>query len=136
LNPKTGDYERVVTVTQGGKKKSITIVAAKFTGENNIYYTCSPEENKEYMYIGFLSRSSDSNMCIPCCFKKDASTSKNKFKRNFHLQCMGKNNTGDEYNKEVFGDKLYILQDTNKMLPGRFGYMYKYLDYYFNSLLK
>ena len=136
LNPKSGDYERTVTVTQSGKKKNVTIVAAKFTGETNIYYTCSPEENKEYTYVGFLSRSSDNNMCIPCCFKKDAALSKNKYKRNFHLQCMGKNNDGEEYNTNVFGDKLYILQDTNKMLPGRYGYMYKYLDYYFNSLLK
>jgi len=135
LNKTNGDYERTVTITQGSKKKNVIIKAAKFSGENNLFYTCSPEENKEYMFVGFLSRS-DSNMCVPCCYKKDPATSKNKFKKNYHLQCMGKNGSGEEYNKNVFGDKLYILQDTNKMLPGRYGYLYKYLDYYFNTVLK
>jgi len=136
LNTKSGDYERTVQLTQGKKKKDVTITAAKLTGSRDVYYTCSPEDNKEYMYVGFLSRSSDTDMCIPCCFKKNPALSKNKFKKNYHLQCLGKNNSGEEYDKQVFGDKLYILQDTNKMLPGRFGHMYKFLDYYFNNILK
>jgi len=135
LNKQTGDYERTVSLMKNGKKKDVIIRAAKFTGENSLYYTCSPEENQEYMFIGFLSRSNENGVCIPCCYKKDPSTSKNKFKQAFHFQCLGKNKNTNQTTREVYGDKLYILQDTNKMLPGRFGYLYKYLDYYFNTLL-
>lgn len=135
LNKDTNEYERKVTLTKNGSKRDVTIKAAKFSGSQNLYYTCSPEVNGEYMYIGFLSRSFDTGVCIPCCFKKDPSTSNNKFKRNFHMQCLGKNVENSQINNETFGDKLYILQDTNKMVIGRFGYMYKYLDYYFNTVL-
>ena len=34
------------------------------------------------------------------------------------------------------GDKIYILQDTNKIQEGRFIYLPKYLDYFFNKLWK
>ena len=136
LNKNSGDYERTVQITEKNKKRDITITAAKLSGERDIYYTCSPEENKDYMYVGFLSKASDTDMCIPCCFKKNNALSKNKFKKNYHLKCLGKTNSNTEFDKQTVGDKLYILQDTNKMLPGRFGHMYKYLDYYFNNILK
>ena len=136
LNPKTGDYERKVSVNKKNGKKEVTITAAKLPNEQgNVYYSCSPEVNGEYMFLGFLSRSSDTGACVPCCFKKDPSKSKNKYRRNFHMQCMGKQVANDEFDKDDIGDKLYILQDTNKMLPGRYGYLNKYLDYYFNSVL-
>jgi hypothetical protein len=57
--------------------------------------------------------------------KKTPSLSKNKYRKNFHLQCMGKQISNESFNKDDVGDKLYILQDTNKMLPGRLGYLYK-----------
>ncbi|AYV78453.1 MAG: early transcription factor VETF large subunit, partial [Edafosvirus sp.] len=42
-----------------------------FTG-NEIHYTCSPEENGDHMYVGFLTRSKNPyGHCMPCCFKKD-----------------------------------------------------------------
>ena len=135
LNPESGDYERKISLP-GKTKKDVIIKAAKFTNNSgSIYYTCSPETNGEYMFIGFLSRSSNTGMCVPCCYKKDPGASKNKYRRNFHLQCMGKDVSDNEYDKDDIGDKLYILQDTNKMLPGRYGYPSKYLDYYFNSVL-
>ena len=38
---------------------------------NKFYYVCDPAENKEYTYVGFLSRSKNPNdLCMPCCFKK------------------------------------------------------------------
>jgi hypothetical protein len=135
LNSKTGDYERKVSVTEKNKKKEVIVKAAKLLGQTTIFYTCNPDTNGEYMHVGFLSRSANpSGLCAPCCFKKDPGTSKNKAKRDFHLQCLGKLKDKD-ITKNVAGDKLYLLQDTNKMLPGRFGYLSKYLDYFFNNML-
>ena len=135
LNSKTGDYERKVNITEKGKKKEVIVRAAKLLGQTTIFYTCNPDTNGEYMHVGFLSRSANpSGLCAPCCFKKDPGTSKNKSKKDFHLQCLGKLKDKD-ITKNVAGDKLYLLQDTNKMLPGRFGYLSKYLDYFFNNML-
>ncbi len=135
LNPKTGDYERKVVLTEKGKKKEVIIKAAKLQGQTTVFYTCNPDTNGEFMHVGFLQRSANpSGLCAPCCFKKDPGTSKNKSKRDYHLQCLGKLKDKD-ITKTVAGDKLYLLQDTNKMLPGRFGYLSKYLDYFFNGML-
>ncbi len=135
LNPKTGDYERKVVLTEKGKKKEVIIKAAKLQGQTTVFYTCNPDTNGEFMHVGFLQRSANpSGLCAPCCFKKDPGTSKNKAKRDYHLQCLGKLKDKD-ITKGVAGDKLYLLQDTNKMLPGRFGYLSKYLDYFFNGML-
>ena len=135
LNSKTGDYERKVTITEKGKKKEVIIKAAKLQDQTTIFYTCNPEINGEFMHVGFLQRSANpSGLCGPCCFKKDPGVSKNKAKKDYHLQCLGKLKDKD-ITKNLAGDKLYILQDTNKMLPGRFGYLSKYLDYFFNGML-
>jgi hypothetical protein len=135
LNSKTGDYERKVVITEKGKKKDVIIKAAKLQDHTTIFYTCNPEINGEFMHVGFLQRSANpSGLCGPCCFKKDPGVSKNKAKKDYHLQCLGKLKDKD-ITKNLAGDKLYILQDTNKMLPGRFGYLSKYLDYFFNGML-
>jgi hypothetical protein len=57
-NPTSGDYERTVTLNKRNKKKDVILRAAKLTSNDgtNIYYTCGPEENKDHMYVGFLSR--------------------------------------------------------------------------------
>lgn len=130
LNSESGDYERKIKIKG---KKDIILKAARLPGDTSLYYTCNPEVNKEYTYIGFLARSNNpSGLCMPCCFKKDPAISVNQEKKNYHLHCMGKIT---DKSKNVSGDKLYILQDTNKMLMGRLGYLSKYLDYFFNSLL-
>ena len=135
LNTVTGDYEKKVDVG----KKSVILKAAKidnYDGQGNaIYYTCDPAENGEYMYIGFLSRSSNPHgLCMPCCFKKDPTISKNKEKREYHMRCLGKMVT-DTKSKKLMGDKLYILQDSNKTQTGRFSYLPYYLDFYLNTML-
>ena len=88
------------------------------------------------MYVGFLSRSANPyGLCMPCCFKKDPDISKNKEKRDYHLKCLGK--IMDESNiKKLIGDKLYILQDSNKIQDNRFGYLPEYLDLYLNTMLE
>lgn len=145
MNKKTGMYERKVVVNKRGKKKTeVTLRAVKLadideTGRpsgNDIYYTCSPGENGEHMHVGFLTRSNNPyGHCMPCCFKKDPMVSKNKEKRDYFLKCIGEINEKPREGAKVVGDRLYILQDTNKIQEGRFGFLPKYLDFFFNTSL-
>ncbi|AYV81264.1 MAG: early transcription factor VETF large subunit [Harvfovirus sp.] len=149
LNKKTGAYEhRLLVKGRSGKSKEITLKTIKLneldengnaTG-NDIHYACAPQENGDHMYVGFLTRSSNPHgYCMPCCFKKDPAISKNKEKRDFFWSCMGQTGKieGEEskVTQKALGDKLYILQDTNKIQEGRFGFLPKYLDFYFNTML-
>lgn len=143
FNKSTGMYEKEITVTENGKKKKTIIRAVRLPdidndGDSNldIYYACSPDENGEHMYVGFLSKSSNPfGYCMPCCFKKDPLTSKNKEKRDYFKKCMMAKSSNKSDETKVIGDKLYILQDTNKIQVGRFGFLPKYLDYFFNFQL-
>lgn len=142
LNKKTGMYERKVILKEKGKKKEHLIHAVSLQEQDNngiptgneIYYACSPEENSDHIYVGFLTKSKNpSGQCMPCCFKKDPSTSKNKEKQDKFMKCIGKvsnETTTDE--KKLTGEKLYILLDTNKIQDGRFGFLPRYLEFYFN----
>jgi len=140
LNQKTGFYERMVELTVKKKKQIVTLRAIKLPGENNSFnfYTCDPSENKEHFYIGFLSRGNNpDDLCMPCCFKKDQLTATNKDKKKYYLKCIGeKTNEAKEENITTnnLGDKLYILQETNKVQDGRFIYLPKYLDMFFNQV--
>ena len=138
-NTKTGDYEKTISVKNGKKKENVVLSAAKinnYDGEgNSMYYTCDPAENGEYMYVGFLSRSANPHgLCMPCCFKKNPAISNNKIKKDYHLRCLGKL-SNETKTKKISGDKLYILQDTNKIQDDRFGYLPEYLDMYINNML-
>ena len=74
-----------------GKKHKVVLKAVKLTDDNNQYnfYTCDPTDNNEHMFIGFLSRGNNpSNLCMPCCFKKDQLSSGNKKKENYaNVKC-------------------------------------------------
>jgi hypothetical protein len=145
-NKKSGNYEkRVIVKGKGGKKQEFTIRTVKLsdfdedgnlTG-NEIHYACDPVENGDHFYIGFLTRSTNPNgHCMPCCFKKDPLISKNKEKKEFYNKCLGQVNMSEQKEgQKVIGDRLYILQDTNKIQEGRFGFLPKYLDIYFNFAL-
>ena len=136
LNKKSGFYEKKVKI----KNKDITLRAVQikdYDGKgNNIYYTCDPNKNKEHMYIGFLSRSSNPyGHCMPCCFKKDQLTANNKDKKNYYLECIGNKEKKIEKKKELKNlDKLYILQDTNKIHENKFSYLPKTIDIFLNLL--
>jgi hypothetical protein len=140
LNKQTGYYEKKVQMKIKNKQYDTIIKAIKLTGENNIfnYFSCDPSQNQEHMYIGFLARGNNpQDLCMPCCFKKDQLISANKTKKNYYLKCMGENQTKDTNDKnptQNLGDKLYILQDTNKIQEGRFIYLPKYLDIFFNKV--
>jgi hypothetical protein len=90
------------------------------------------------MYIGFLARGNNpSDLCMPCCFKKDQLIAANKEKKNYFLKCLGEQTKDEKVEKSSaanLGDKLYILQDTNKIQEGRFIYLPKYLDIFFNKI--
>lgn len=143
MNNKTGMYEKKAFYTDSnGNKKQTTLRSVRLidyddngqpTGEN-IYYTCSPKDNGEYMYVGFLTKSRNPHgQCMPCCFKKDPYISANKTKRDFFRKCIEEKEEID-INKEIInmGDILYILQDTNKIQQGRLSFLPDLLDKYFN----
>jgi len=139
LNNKTGFYEKLVEIKVKGKIYKTILKAVKLPKENTYnYYTCDPTENNEYMYIGFLARGNNPNdLCMPCCFKKDQQESVNKDKKNYYLKCIGNkniNNINEPQLSNILGEKLYILQETNKVQDGRFIYLPKYLDIFFNKL--
>lgn len=145
FNKKTGNYEKRVVVKEKGKKNEYTIKTVKLsefdeegnlTG-NEIHYACDPEENGDHFYVGFLTRSTNPfGHCMPCCFKKDPMISKNKEKQEFFKKCLSQVSMAESKDgQKVVGDRLYILQDTNKIQEGRFGFLPKYLDIYFNYSL-
>jgi len=140
LNTKTDTYEKTSVITVNGKKKQITVKAIKLSGENGInnYFTCDPDENAEHSYIGFLSKSNNPNdLCMPCCFKKDQEISMNKKKQNYYKKCIGqKVKEEQEETDSGLGEKLYILQDSNKIQDGRYIYLPKYLNQFFNTVWK
>jgi hypothetical protein len=147
-NKKTDSYEKKISVKGKKGKNEIVLRTIKLpehdeegnpTG-SHIHYACDPDDNGEHMYIGFLTRSSNPyGHCMPCCFIINPATSKNKSKRDFFYRCLGqggKENKKEEDNNKIVGDLLYILQDTNKIQEGRLGFLPKYLDFYFNRMLK
>ena len=140
LNDKTGFYEKKVEITIKKNKKIVSIRAIKLPGENNTvnFYTCDPSKNQEHMYIGFLARGNNPNdLCMPCCYKKDHLYGNNKAKKNYYLKCIGEQSqqqTQQTESNNSLGDKIYILQETNKIQDGRFIYLPKYLDIFFNKL--
>ena len=139
-NKKLDNYEKVIKY----KKKEIVLTTLKVpeldetsnpTG-NFIYYACDPKENGEHMYVGFLTRSMNPNgQCMPCCFKIDPAVTSNKAKKEFFKNCLNKTLTDAETSQKISGDKLYILQDTNKVQEGRYATLPNFLDIYFNKLL-
>jgi hypothetical protein len=137
-NNETGDYEKKTIIKEDGKRKEIILKAVKLrlSEEDNIYYTCDPKENKEHMYVGFLSRSNNPyGHCMPCCFKKDQKKSDNISKRNYYLKCTNQLEENIETPKKIIGDKLYILQDTHKIQEGRFSFLPNIIDIFFNKTL-
>ncbi len=140
LNEKSGFYEKQTEITIRKKKHMVTLRAVKLSGDDSSFnfYTCDPSENNEFMHVGFLSRGNNPNeLCMPCCFKKDQLYSANKSKKNYYLKCIGEQNktTVPQDNQQlIVGEKIYILQETNKIQDNRFIFLPKYLDIFFNKI--
>ena len=137
LNDKNGYYERTVELKNKGKVQTITIRAIKLSDESGKYnfFTCNPDENNEHHYVGFLTKGNNPNdLCMPCCFKKDQLVSNNAFKMSYYKKCIGEKSSNVVKNVTQTIDKIYILQETNKIQDGRFILLSKYLDIFFNKL--
>jgi len=139
FNSKTGYYEKKVDAVIKGKKYNTNVRAVKLANDDGTfnYYTCDPSDNNEHMFIGFLSKSNNPNdLCMPCCFKKDQMFSDNKAKQNYYMKCIGNNKKDNNIEASAtkdIGDKIYILQETNKIQEGRFLYLNKELEFLFNG---
>src|SRR5690606_17340430 len=139
---KTDVYEKKVPIP--GKKDQYNIIQSIKLKEydnfgnptgNYIYYTCNPSDNGEHIYVGFMTRSNNPfGLCMPCCFKKDPYSSANRDKRDFFSKCMDQIDESSSKQSMIkpIGERLYVLQDTNKIQEGRIGYLPKYLDIFFN----
>jgi sulfur relay (sulfurtransferase) DsrC/TusE family protein len=144
FNKATGMYERRIMTKENGKTVSKILRAVKLntydeSGNpegNEVYYTCSPDKNGIHAYVGFLSRSKNPNgEYMPCCFKKDQYTSDNEEKRTLFMKGIGQMSEDTDQPKVSFSDQLYILQDTNKIQPDRFGFLPKLLNAYLNDAI-
>ena len=141
LNNKTGFYEKTINIKSKGTPTIIKAIKLSDDINTYNYFSCNPTENKDYIYIGFLARGNNPNdLCMPCCFKKDQLLSGNNKKKDYFLKCIGES-TKDNNNKIIsksliLGDKIYILQETNKLQEGRFIYLPRYLDIFFNKIWK
>ena len=136
LNKITGYLEKEITMKVKGKVVKTMIKAIKLPGDNNTFnfFTCDPSDGQEHKYVGFLARGNNPNdLCMPCCFKKDQTTSGNKTKLNYFMKCLGEKSNEEKQEKSL-GDKLYILQETNKVQSDRYIYLPKYLDIFFNKI--
>jgi hypothetical protein len=139
MNTKSGFYEKQTELKIKGKTFKTTLKAVALPGDNNTvnYYTCDPSQNKEHVYIGFLSKGNNPNdLCMPCCFIKDPSVTNNKKKLNYFNQCLGQKVNEEKTSIKKNIDKIYILQDTNKIQDGRYIQLPKYLDIFFNKIWK
>jgi hypothetical protein len=137
-----GHYAREVWVDEDGrvdsgkKKHHVVLRAVRLPLDDGrfVYYTCNPEENGKHMFIGFLTKAkTPMGDLAPCCFIKDQFYSKNPEKRNIYLQGIG---IGQAIQAPMtMGSQLYILQDSNKIQEGRFAFLPKDLDIFFNISL-
>ena len=137
LDKKSGMY--IKTHKDKDLKKEITMRAIPLEAEEGKtnYYYCDPEVNKQHKYIGFLIKGNNpDDLCMPCCFKKDQYVSDNKVKENYFKKCIGevKDYVVEKKSLDTVKDKIYVLQHTKKVQEGRFLFLTKYLDFFFNKL--
>jgi len=133
FNQETKNYEKKVTINN----KEVILRSIKIpTGDKYLYYTCDLETNKKYSYVGYLTKSKHpSGLCMPCCFKNDSFNTNNNNKRVINEKCANNGimeSVGEV--KDLKLDKIYILQETNKVQEGRFSFLPEYLDIFFNKL--
>ena len=134
FNAETKNYEKKVMVN--GKETILRTIKIP-SEDKNIYYTCDLETNKKYSYIGYLTKSKHpSGLCMPCCFKNDSFNTKNKNKKDINDKCANNGlmeSIGEVKNVKL--DKIYILQETNKVQEGRYSFLPEYMDIFFNKLV-
>lgn len=131
-NESSGFYEKKIKV----KNKEETLIAVNLKSSNgeNIYYTCNPEINKKYTYVGFFTKSNNPfGLCMPCCFKKNQRYSNNEQKKTYYENCIHSNEQ-KKFAHISKNEQLYVLQYHNKILDDRYTFLPNYLDILFNKL--
>ena len=73
-------------------------------------------------------------VCVCLAVLKDPFDSKNQAKKDYNLNCIGRLENYNKETKKISLDKIYILQDTNKIQEGRFGFLPPLLDYFLNNI--
>lgn len=126
-------------VVKDGKKQETKYLKAiqlpsLDTGED-IYYVCHPKKNKDRTFIGILERDKHpENECMPCCYITDHSIATDPKKRKRFLECTQQKTLELEKKTDLY--VYYILQDTNKIDEGRYGYLPNELNIFMNDMLK
>jgi len=139
FNKAYGWYEKQFKIN--GKMKTLKLVRMKRTGESDdsnntdIYYTCSPIKNKDFIYIGFLTKSKNPyGELMPCCFLKDQSESNNIMKKNIFDIGIGKKINKNDLSDKNTNEQIYILNDTNILTDNKLSFLPPILDYFINKL--
>lgn len=131
-NDKYHLYEKEIIDPETNKVVNSYVVELPLDNENitseYIYYGCDPVNNGRHMYIGFLKNSDK-----PCCFIKNHLLL-NDAKKNLFLSKLGVKKE-IVTTKPITNDKLYILNDSNIIQIGRYAYLPKNIDTYFNKML-
>ena len=129
-NEKTEQYER--------KVNGEILIAPKIG--KDLIYSCNPEINNDYKYIGFLQKSNNPNgLCMPCCFKKNPLISVNNDKKDYNLKCLkNENEEKIDYKKNDNNlsnqiTKLYILNDISKIHENKYFMLPKSINLLFND---
>lgn len=135
FNPRSKLYEKQVQV--GKRKLTLYAAALESPDGQDLYYTCSPEENNDYFRVGFLTKGVG-DRCVPCCFKKHQGDSQNKFKRQHYNKCMNKV-MADIYRAQysVEGlrpNDLYLLQSDRRAHDYKFQLLPYHLDILLNLM--
>lgn len=133
LNKKYGFYEKKVSLNKNNKNLT-TIKMVKLEhndNENNYtYLACTPEENGEYVHIGFQDK--DGYECVPCCYKKDRLYSDNDAIKKNYLKCINKLDLkNDDTTNE--NNILYILQKTKSIYNKRYMFLDNDFEIIFNK---
>ena len=96
---------------------------------NTIYYTCDPDDNNEYMYVGFLTKSKNETTKILDFLKS------NGVDAAFHYQCLHssqyylKNNKKESLiNSEKFSDQLIRLPLYFDLSENEINYIVKVIE--------
>lgn len=137
FNEATKLFEKEVEVD--GKKLVIYAAALESPTGDELYYTCTPEENNDFYHVGFLTKGVG-DKCVPCCFKKNQGDSNNQYKKQHYNKCMNKVLTDiykAQYNvTNLKPNDLYLLQPEHRLHNYKFQLLPYHLNILFNIMTK
>lgn len=136
-------YEKKVNVKRNGKMVQETLFALEEQNEKgeSVFYITTLENNGEYYHIGYLKKSKNPDgLCMPCGFKKQQLFTDDEEKNKFYDSCKNPTaivvNVEEEETARNENEKMYVLQESAKLLEGRISFLPKLLDLFLNTGLK